>query len=67
MASLVTFNNTSVFHRGALWLCYGFLRVDPSVMLVNIIGMALQFSYIIVYLIYVESKVSGVCVHVRAW
>ena len=36
-------------------------------MLVNAIGMTLQFSYVIVYLIYVESKVSGVCVHVRAW
>ena len=53
-----------VFHRAALWLCYGLLKGDTSIILVNGIGAALQSSYIVVFYQYVESKVTSVCVYV---
>ena len=43
--------------RCSLWLCYGYLRGDSSIIVVNLIGMVLQFSYTVVFFRYVESKV----------
>lgn len=46
--------------RGTFWLRYGLLKLDLTMITVNVVGIALMFLYILFYLYYTKSKVSAV-------
>lgn len=49
----------SGFLSVSLWLRYGFLIHDTSIILVNTVGATLFFSYVCVFFIYSIKKVSA--------
>ena len=42
----------------SLWLCYGVIKPDFTISLVNTVGIILQLSYIVIYHTYSDSKVT---------
>ena len=47
-----------------LWMSYGMLKVDYTVVFVNIIGLLLQCGYLLVYYTYTSNRVSDMYVSV---
>ena len=47
-----------LFCSCVLWLSYGYLREDATILLVNVTGLVLNAVYVVVFLMYTQKMVS---------